>query len=130
MDTRQEPSKPVFTSDGVFAVPSLPIRLINPTGSGSSSPVPAVPGAAKKPSLAPKTTFPEVHLPFLLEKVNSLQAGSINFLVEAIHRDLREHKVKKNTIEAKVREVGEKCKEKKFWVLKAGLQVCVLHTIS
>jgi len=72
----------------------------------------------------PKTAFPEVHLSLLLDKITILQSASINFLVEAIHRELREHKVKKNTIEAKVREVSEKCKEKKVWVVKPGTLVC------
>ncbi|GLB35372.1 putative chromatin assembly factor 1 subunit A [Lyophyllum shimeji] len=132
-DSKREQSKPVLSykpvpvNDGVFVVPSLPERLnsanASPAGpSAASSSSTTQPGGAKRPAPAPKTPFPDVHLPLLLEKIASLQTGSIGFLVEAIHRDLREHKVKKNMIEAKVREVGEKCKEKKFWVVKPGIQ--------
>ena len=75
------------------------------------------------PTPVPKTTFPDVHLSFLLEKITAIQASSITFLVDTIHRDLNAHKVKKNAIEAKIKEVGEKCKEKKVWVLKPNVQV-------
>ncbi|KAL0947089.1 hypothetical protein HGRIS_013230 [Hohenbuehelia grisea] len=87
----------------------------------SSMPPPSVPTIVKRTALAPKTPFPEAHLPFLLTKIQSLQAASITYLVEAIFQDLRAHKVKKNAIEAKVREVGEKCKQNKYWVVKPGL---------
>jgi hypothetical protein len=75
------------------------------------------------PTLAPKTTFPDAHLSLLLEKITAIQASSITFLVDSIHRDLSAHRVKKNAIEAKIKEVGEKCKEKKVWVLKPNVQV-------
>lgn len=77
---------------------------------------------SKKPAPLAKTVFPEAHLPTLIEKIGSLQTGNLNFLVEAIHQDLREHKVKKNAIEAKIREIGEKCKETKRWKLKADVR--------
>ncbi|KAG6844724.1 hypothetical protein H0H87_004344 [Tephrocybe sp. NHM501043] len=121
-------NRPVLLDDGVFVVPSLPERLVQSAGSipasavASSSTATTSSGPTKK-SLVPKQPFPVQHLPFVLQKIAELQAGSINFLVEAIHRDLREHKVKKNMIEAKVREVGEKCKEKKFWIVKPSVQV-------
>lgn len=39
--------------------------------------------------------------------------------MDSIYQDLRSHKIKKNAIEAKVKEVGEKSKDgKKVWVLK------------
>jgi len=60
---------------------------------------------------------------FLLHKITQLQASSLNALVESIYLELREHKVKKVAIEAKVKEVGEKCKEKKVWVIKPALLV-------
>ncbi|KAG5647143.1 hypothetical protein DXG03_001098 [Asterophora parasitica] len=119
-------NKPVLMNDGVFVVPSLPERLqpnatASPnTAASSSSTTSPTP---KKAPAVPKAPFPDAHLPFLLEKIASLKTGSISFLVEAVHRELREHKVKKNAVEAKVREVGEKCKEKKFWVVKPGIRV-------
>jgi len=73
----------------------------------------------KKTVPAPKKTFPEVHLNVLIDKVNTLQANNLTVLVEAVYQELREHNVKKNAIEAKIREIGEKSKEKKFWIIKA-----------
>lgn len=35
-----------------------------------------------------------------------------------MYQDLKTHKVKKNAIEAKVKEVGEKCSVKKIWKVK------------
>ncbi|KAG5651779.1 hypothetical protein H0H81_007418 [Sphagnurus paluster] len=121
----QAKAKPVCMDDGVFVVPDLPERLNTNTPNDatvSTSVTTPTPAVGKKVAVAPKTPFPDAHLPLVLEKITSLQAGNIGFLVEAIYRDLREHKVKKNIIEAKVREVGEKCKEKKFWVVKPGIQ--------
>ena len=113
------------SSDGVFVVPSLPDRLaapINGAMNSSLAPTASTPsfasGSMKTPASTPKTTFPDVHLPFLLEKISALQTSSIAFLVDTIHRELSAHKVKKNAIEAKIKEVGEKCKEKKIWVIK------------
>ncbi|RDB24271.1 hypothetical protein Hypma_008755 [Hypsizygus marmoreus] len=126
LEDSQDHPKPAISNDGVFAVPSLPDRLANVNSStvaGSAISSSSSPPAPKKPAPAPKTPFPDAFLPVLLEKIASLKTGSINFLVEAIHRDLRDHKVKKNTIEAKVKEVGEKCKEKKFWVVKPVFQI-------
>ncbi|KAG6888480.1 hypothetical protein C0995_007906 [Termitomyces sp. Mi166 len=121
-------NNPVLMNDGVFVVPSLPDRLVEPSGSQHASNVVSLSQTAAsslppKKVAGPKQPFPDQHLPFVLQKIASLQTGSINFLVETIYRDLREHKVKKNMIEAKVREVGEKCKEKKFWIVKPGIQI-------
>ncbi|PFH52405.1 hypothetical protein AMATHDRAFT_74199 [Amanita thiersii Skay4041] len=109
--------------------PSQKTRAAELAGGASSSVVtvqatPTSSTAPQKPTLVPKGTFPDTYLPFLLSKITSLQAGSITYLVEAIYQELRVHKVKKNAIEAKVREVGEKCKERKVWVIKQSLQVC------
>ena len=71
----------------------------------------------------PKTNFPDAHLPFLLEKITSLATGSITYLVEAIYQELRVHNVKKNSIEAKIKEVGEKSKEKRLWVVKQSVAI-------
>lgn len=49
--------------------------------------------------------------------------ASFVLLVETIYQELKAHKVKKIAIEAKIREVGEKCKEKKVWVVKPALEV-------
>ena len=71
-------------------------------------------------SSAPKTVFPEAHLDDLLAKITDLATPNFTFLVESIYQDLRVHKIKKNAIEAKLREIGEKSKEKKIWVIKPG----------
>ncbi|KAG6897299.1 hypothetical protein C0992_002741 [Termitomyces sp. T32_za158] len=120
-------NKPVLENDGVFVVPSLPDRLVQSTTAQHASSVGLSPSSAAsnqpKKATTPKQLFPDQHLPFVLQKIATLQTGSFNFLVETIHRDLREHKVKKNMIEAKIREVGEKCKEKKVWIVKSGNQI-------
>jgi phosphoserine phosphatase len=59
----------------------------------------------------------------LISKITDLATSNITFLVESIYQDLRVHKVKKNAIETKVREVGEKCKERKVWIVKPGVAV-------
>ncbi|PBK96692.1 hypothetical protein ARMGADRAFT_988685 [Armillaria gallica] len=109
--------------DRGFAVPSVPVR---PGKAQESSVVavqlPAIVPVPKKAAPPPKTVFPEAHLPLLLSKINALQTTNLTFLVEAIYQDLRAHKVKKNAIEAKVREVGEKSKDTKFWKVKPGFE--------
>lgn len=99
----KKPTVPV--ADIPFAIPPLPDRVAEAATTLS----------AKAPL---KTPFPDAHLQLLLSRITSLQSPNINFLVDAIHHELRAHKVKKNAIEAKVREVGERCKEKKVWVIK------------
>lgn len=78
---------------------------------------------AKRPVAAPKTVFPEAHLAQLLDKITTSQTASLPILIDTIYQDLRDHKVKKNAIEAKVREVAEKCKVKKVWIVKESLRV-------
>ncbi|KAF5365726.1 hypothetical protein D9758_003132 [Tetrapyrgos nigripes] len=105
--------KPTITSsEPVFAVPPLPSHCTAPTN-GTTSDVPN-----KKTGTAPKKVFPDAHLNVLVNKVNTLQAANLTVLVEAVYQELREHNVKKNAIEAKIKEIGEKSKEKKVWVIK------------
>ncbi|KAI1787917.1 hypothetical protein LXA43DRAFT_1027472 [Ganoderma leucocontextum] len=124
------------TADG-FVIPALPPHLAksNPFASSSSSsastsparalpssPVAAAGEKPKRSALPPKNPFPEAHMPHLLARIDALATSSLLGIVETVHRELQEHKVKKNAIEAKVREVGEKCKEKKVWVVKADVR--------
>ncbi|KAJ3508632.1 hypothetical protein NLJ89_g5647 [Agrocybe chaxingu] len=114
------------TTEGTFAIPALPPRLTaTPTINlnDASLNLPGTSITSKKAPIAPKSTFPEIYVDFLLNKITQLQASSITALVETIFQDLREHKVKKIAIEAKVREVGEKCREKKIWIVKPALPV-------
>lgn len=105
------------TKDG-FVVPSLPPHL------GSTSTTPSYTASTstlappKRPIMAPKTIFPDIHLPVLFRRIDALATSNLAFIVETLHQELREHKVKKNSIEAKIREVAEKCKERKVWVVK------------
>lgn len=111
-------TKPVpnASKEPVFAVPHLPPRDSEPINSS------AVMATVMKKSVAtPKTIFPEAHLPFLLDKVTALQSVSLNTLVEVVYQELRPHKIKKNAIEAKIRQIGEKCKERKYWVVKQSV---------
>ncbi|KAJ6546512.1 chromatin assembly factor 1 subunit A-domain-containing protein [Mycena vulgaris] len=110
-----------------FAVPTLPDRLIasTPVYQPDASSLPSVPPVAKRAVVAPKTVFPEVHLSHLLAKIATTQTASLPILIDTIYQDLRDHKVKKNSIEAKVREVAEKCKIKRVWVVKEDVKVAV-----
>ncbi|KAJ7090042.1 hypothetical protein C8R43DRAFT_939046 [Mycena crocata] len=120
-DTKRT-SKP----DG-FAVPMLPDRLVatttvsQPDSSPTSHPAPG----SKRSVLAPKTAFPEIHLAHLLDKIAASQIASLPILIDTIYQDLRNHNVKKNSIEAKVREVAEKCKVKRVWIVKENFRVVV-----
>lgn len=68
---------------------------------------------------------------YLFDKINKSQASSINALIEVIYQELREHKVTKVAIEAKIKEVGEKSKDKKIWVVKPALMVSfIVYKIS
>jgi chromatin assembly factor 1 subunit A len=112
-------------ADPVFVVPALPPRFVAANAAttmdnfSSNSPLGHA-NIPKKPPTVPKSVFPEAHMQFLLNRITQLQASSINALVESIYLDLREYKVKKIAIEAKVKEVGEKCKVKKVWVIKSA----------
>uniref|UniRef100_D8PWL3 Chromatin assembly factor 1 subunit A dimerization domain-containing protein n=1 Tax=Schizophyllum commune (strain H4-8 / FGSC 9210) TaxID=578458 RepID=D8PWL3_SCHCM len=113
------PMPAVSTSSGPFLVPPLPDHV---KASATTAPTASSSSAPPKPSaLAPKNPFPDAHLPYLLATIQTMQAKSVTALVEKIHADLQEHKVRKNAIEAKIREVAEKSAQGKVWVLKAGV---------
>ncbi|KAI0361890.1 hypothetical protein OH77DRAFT_1499732 [Trametes cingulata] len=138
------------TADG-FVIPPLPPHIAQATNTapssssssnplltpGSSSSAPTAnpaPGAGPKRNAAapkPKTPFPDAHLPHLLARIEALATSSLQCIVETVHRELlaqqqsgqgQGQKVKKNAIEAKVREVGEKCRERKVWVVRAEVK--------
>ncbi|KAH9934943.1 chromatin assembly factor 1 subunit A-domain-containing protein [Fomitopsis serialis] len=118
-----------------FAVPALPSRLAVSNAQGTSAPSDAsstsntpVAVGPKKPALTPKTMFPEAHLPVLLSKINTLATSNLAFIVETVYQDLREQRVKKNAIEAKVKEVGEKSKSQKIWIVKP--EVKAVHGLA
>lgn len=102
-----------------FAIPALPDRVVAlQSGSTSTASPNATP---KRQPPAPKTPFPPEHLPLLVSKITSMETGNITAIVEVVYQELRNQKVKKNAIEAKVREIGEK--NKKVWVVKADVKV-------
>ncbi|KAI0063406.1 hypothetical protein BV25DRAFT_1854444 [Artomyces pyxidatus] len=118
--TPQQPAVPTSIPLGKltphFVVPALPLHIINSTNSQTPAQPPPLP-TVKRPPPAPKTAFPEAYLPYLLQKVTYMGARSLTALVEAIYQDLRTHKVKKNAVEAKIREVCEKDQYQR-WVVK------------
>ncbi|KAG2365759.1 hypothetical protein BDR07DRAFT_1607316 [Suillus spraguei] len=121
--TAEECQQPNYESK--FSVPSLPDRLSGNNGVAQSSTSAAQALANKRaaPAPTPKTTFPDAHVPLLISKITTLATANLTFIVESVHQELRAHKVKKNAIEAKVREVAEKSKEKKIWVINEGQQL-------
>lgn len=74
-------------------------------------------------SSTPKTVFPDAHLGTLVAKITDLATPNFTFLVDSIYQELRGYKIKRNAIEAKVREIGEKSKDKKVWIVKQTGQV-------
>ncbi|KAL1680833.1 chromatin assembly factor 1 subunit A-domain-containing protein [Schizophyllum commune] len=117
------PAPAAATSSGPFLVPPLPdhVKAAATTASGSAAPAPSSSNLAKPSTFTPKNPFPDAHLPYLLSTIQKMQAKSVTALVEKIHADLQEHKVRKNAIEAKIREVAEKSAQGRVWVLKAGV---------
>ncbi|KAI0818944.1 hypothetical protein BC629DRAFT_1579368 [Irpex lacteus] len=135
------------TSTSSFVVPPLPSRLNLPTLPSSSSTSntthPSTSGSStalqKKPAAPPpKTTFPDAQMPFLIAKIAELDTGNMAFIVESIYKDLsHQHQqnqsasgsgggvVKKNAIEARVREVCEKEGERgrKVWCVRGDVKV-------
>ena len=55
--------------------------------------------------------------------------SSLISLVEALHLDLKTHKVKKNAIEAKIREICVK-DQRHIWSVKADAEVGMLLTVT
>ncbi|KAF9646857.1 hypothetical protein BDM02DRAFT_3188474 [Thelephora ganbajun] len=99
-------------ADRPFLVPAIPEHV----QSASSEPQASAPGVVRKPPLGPKHPFPEAHIPILVAKINELATGSIVLIVEALYQELKDHKVKKNSIEAKVKELA--VKKGRVWVTK------------
>lgn len=95
-----------------FLVPAIPERV----QSASNVPQPSTPGVAKKHPKSQKFPFPEAHVPTLVAKINELATGSIILIVETLYQELKDHKVKKNSIEAKVKELA--VKKGRIWVAK------------
>lgn len=96
-------------------MPTVPEHVL----SASNEPQASTPGAVKKPPLAPKHPFPEAHIPTLITRINELATGSIILIVETLYQELKDHKVKKNSIEAKVRELA--VKKGRVWVAKQDI---------
>ena len=124
-----------------FAVPALPSHAqgqsspsssattstLNPntstTDSTSVNPSSNVNDTVAKRATTVKYPFPPALLPYLADRVATLSSANITWLVESLYQDLRVHKVKKNAIEAKLKEVGEKCPVRKVWIVKEDVLV-------
>ncbi|KAI9434015.1 chromatin assembly factor 1 subunit A-domain-containing protein [Lactarius indigo] len=116
-----------------FVIPALPPHLLNsstpvldPAASNSTSSHQPQP---KRPRTIPKNPFPDAHLPFLKEKVTSMGTTSLIALVEALYLDLKTHGVKKNAIEAKVREICVKG-QRHIWSVKGDTEVSILFVVN
>jgi chromatin assembly factor 1 subunit A len=55
--------------------------------------------------------------------------SSLIALVEALHLDLKTHSVKKNAIEAKIREICVK-DQRHIWSLRVDIEVCMFHVVK
>ena len=55
--------------------------------------------------------------------------SSLIALVEALHLDLKNHSVKKNAIEAKLREICVKDR-RHVWSVKADIEVCYVPPVK
>ncbi|KAJ7098084.1 chromatin assembly factor 1 subunit A-domain-containing protein [Mycena belliarum] len=117
MDKKDKLTVPTLSDRVIIATPACQSDV-------TSSPHPTS-TSVKRAVIAPRTVFPEIHLAQLLAKITSAQTSSLPILIDAIYQDLRDHKVKKNSIEAKVREVAEKCKIRKVWIVKEDLRLTV-----
>ena len=114
-----------------FAVPALPAHVQQETTPETSS-TPTVP--SKRKQTVVKTPFPDTLLPVLTEKIGNLSSGNLTWLIETVYQELRTHpatapngipslKVTKAAVEAKVREISEKCRVKKVWIVKEDILV-------
>ncbi|EKM55675.1 uncharacterized protein PHACADRAFT_209196 [Phanerochaete carnosa HHB-10118-sp] len=109
-----------------FAVPALPAHVASASSALGSLSI----EQAKRPMAAPKTAFPEASVPVLLAKIKELNTGSLAVIVEGVYKELNAL-VKKNAIEAKVREIGEKSREPgagKVWVVRS--EVTALYGLA
>ena len=79
--------------------------------------------------MIPMDPFPEAHLPFLKGKAASMETTGLTALVEALHLDLKVHGIKKNTSEAKIREICIK-DQRHIWSMKAGTEGCMSHIMK
>ncbi|KDQ59438.1 hypothetical protein JAAARDRAFT_68081 [Jaapia argillacea MUCL 33604] len=121
-------TKPSTSTDAQFLVPPLPAHVQQSASVAlASTATENTSSAPKRPPPPPKTAFPDAHLPTLLSNIRKLSTSNLTVLVESIRTALQEQgvKVKKNAIEAKVKEVGEKCKVKKVWVVRGEGQLGV-----
>ena len=103
---------PQAATNRPFLVPAIPEHV----RSASNEPQANTLGVVKKPPPGPKHPFPESHVPTLVAKINELATGSIVLIVETLYQELKDHKVKKNSIEAKVKELA--VKKGRVWVAK------------
>ena len=139
MDARNAPGPSTASTSASkhqsqFVMPALPPHILNSSTPSSEAASPdSVNGQqqsqSKRSRTIPKNPFPEDHLPFLKEKVASMGTTSLIALVEALHLDLKVHRVKKNAIEAKIREICIK-DQRHIWSLKADTEVCVSHIVK
>ena len=112
-----------------YVLPALPPHLLSSSTGvldpASSNSTGTQQPPAKRSRATPKSPFPDSHLPLLKEKVASMSTTSLISLVEALYLDLKTHGVKKNAIEAKIRETCVKG-QRHIWSVKTDTEVSVL----
>jgi len=110
--------------DGGFVIPPLPSHVMDLSTEESRNRRKAV---AAPP---PKTSFPDAHIPLLLTKIRASNTSSFVVLLDLLFQDLKSLGVKKNALEVKLREVAEKDKVKKSWVVKDAAWVSLNACLS
>jgi chromatin assembly factor 1 subunit A len=105
-------------SENAFVMPALPDRLQKLPAVATSTDESVTKRKALNPALFPKTSFPDTHVPLLLQKIVASNTNSFVVLLDSLFQDLKALGIKKNALEVKLREVSEKDKSKKAWVVK------------
>ncbi|KAF8507262.1 hypothetical protein JB92DRAFT_2961415 [Gautieria morchelliformis] len=105
-------------SEGLFVMPALPDRLQKLPAATTSTDDSVAKRKALNSALPPKTSFPDTHVPLLLQKIGASNTNSFVVLLDSLFQDLKALGIKKNALEVKLREVSEKDKSKRAWVVK------------
>ncbi|KAF8590541.1 hypothetical protein K439DRAFT_1329713 [Ramaria rubella] len=107
-------------TDGVFVLPALPGHILPtaPLINDSSMDEFRVKRKAANSTPLPRTSFPDAHIPLLLQKIGASTTNSFAVLLDSLFHDMKPLGIKKNALEVKLREVTEKDKVTKEWVTK------------
>lgn len=118
------------SSTAPFAIPAVPDHAMQDVTAISPLSTPSVEGSGTPKTrgvLNPKVIFPDALLPTLIAKIDQLKSGSMLLVVESTYQALKAQKVKKNAVEAKIRDICEKTGTPKVWTVKADVRVSGLY---